>query len=136
VAILCSTAMGSLVLAALLPVMISLIALHASYHTVALALAGCGGAAALAGTWMFLKTLDGRASGLLPVGVFALVAALITVQMGWTFRPYLVRPRSPDVVFMRALDEDLGPFGAVLSSFDSARGFYTRTEAPLPEARR
>ena len=57
-------------------------------------------------------------------------AHIAGMQMTWTLRPYVVRPRTEDVPFLRARE---GSFlDSVSRSIDSARGIYYRGEAPLP----
>jgi hypothetical protein len=135
-----SLAVTALVLAAAAPVMIlgmpgfggdgePLI----GYHDLALLMAGScavAGAAGLVTLWRGLGRVERRgrlAAASLLLAAFALVGA----QMAWTLRPYLVRPRSPDIVFVRALEGSL--FEAVLQTTSSARGRYDRSESPLPE---
>ena len=57
--------------------------------------------------------------------------ALVGGQLSWALRPYLVRPRAPEVVFVREVGDTL--FDAIAGSLRSARGIYTRDSAPLPE---
>jgi hypothetical protein len=60
--------------------------------------------------------------------------ALVGSQMAWTFRPYVVRPRTEDVPMIRALE---GSFiDSVTISTSSALGIYSRERAPLPGERR
>ena len=58
------------------------------------------------------------------------VFALVGAQLAWAMRPYLVRPRAPEVTFVREVEGSL--FDAISTTFQSARGIYTR-EAPMPE---
>ena len=57
---------------------------------------------------------------------------LVGGQLAWALRPYLVRPRAVDVVFVRQVEGSM--FDAVVEVLDSARGHYTRDSAPLPGA--
>jgi hypothetical protein len=59
------------------------------------------------------------------------VFALVGSHMAWTFRPYIVRPRTRDVPFIRSIED--GFFDSVARTSRSARGIYVRDEAPLPE---
>ncbi|HEU5058557.1 MAG TPA: hypothetical protein VFU21_18620 [Kofleriaceae bacterium] len=102
------------------------------YHGMALILFAAGAAAGAAGLAMFWRGLGarrgpGRLAVFLPVLV---VFVLVGAQMAWTLRPYLVRPRSPDVVFVRSLEGSL--IEAVGQTLRSARGDYFREAAPLP----
>ncbi len=58
------------------------------------------------------------------------VFGLVGTQMAWTLRPFLLRPRTPDIMFVRSIE---GSFiEAVTVSARSARGIYARDAAPLP----
>ena len=139
--ILSSLALVALVLAAAAPIMMLGAPLGLSgegrnpllaYHDMALVMAGACAAAGAAGLAMFWRGL-GRVDrqGRLPAAALVLaVFALVGAQMAWTLRPYLVRPRSPEVVFVRGLEGGL--FDAVRQTADSARGRFVRDEAPLP----
>jgi hypothetical protein len=104
-----------------------------SYHSMALMLFGCCTVAGLAGLGLFWRGLSasGRAGRFGVAGALIIVFVLVGAQMSWTFRPYLVRPRSPEPVFLRA--HDLSLVEAVIQSGRSARGEFFRDEAPLPE---
>jgi len=52
-------------------------------------------------------------------------------QLAWALRPYLVRPRSPEIVFVRELEGSL--FDAAIGAIRSASGIYYRDEAPVPD---
>jgi hypothetical protein len=138
--LLSSLAVTALVLAATAPIMIlgmpsglgggdePLI----GYHDLALLMAGScavAGAAGLVTLWRGLGRVERRgrlAAASLLLAAFTLVGA----QMAWTLRPYLVRPRSPEIVFVRSVEGSL--LEAVLQTTSSARGRYDRSEAPLP----
>ncbi|MBI3072343.1 MAG: hypothetical protein HYY84_09515 [Deltaproteobacteria bacterium] len=130
--ILASLALGSLVLVALSPVVLLCMKLEMSYHNLALVTVFCCAIGGLAGVGVFLRGLKAR-EGTGKGWVFVAVAAAFLVvgaQASWTLRPYLLRPRTPDVVFVRALE---GSFiESVETSLNSARGRYTRDYAPLP----
>ncbi len=130
--VLACLALGSLLMAATAPILVLLILLSASYHTVFLAAVGCGGLGGLAGLSIFLRALRRRpmeGRRFVTVALFS-VFAMVGCQLSWTLRPYLLRPRTENVVFVRALE---GSFlQAVAVSFDSARGLYHRAAAPLP----
>jgi len=57
------------------------------------------------------------------------VFSLVGGQLSWALRPYLVRPRTPDVPFVREVEGSL--FDSVTGAMQSARGIYQRAEAPL-----
>ncbi len=126
-------ALGALVLAALVPVLLMARAVDLDYHRSILLVVGAGGLAALAalvvlgrGAW---RASSRDAAALL--ALFAAVFVVVGAQVGWTLRPWLVRPRTPEVPFVRAVEGSL--YDAILGSARSARGIYLRDAAPLPE---
>ena len=130
--VLASLAMTSLVLAALVPVLLLGVMLGAGYHGMVLLVVGCCALAGAAGLVLFLRGVSRRSiqgawlSTLVALGVFGLVGS----QLAWTFRPFVARPRAK-VELVRPIE---GSFiDAVATSFNSARGVYTRDSAPLPE---
>lgn len=131
--VLCALALGALVLAAETPLVLLAVSQGIAYHTLILLVTAASAVAGLVGLSLLLAGLDeahsarGRSVALALVGVFVLVGA----QMSWTLRPWLVRPRTPDVPFARAVESNL--FEAVVSSLQSARGVYRRDAAPLPD---
>ncbi|MCA9541684.1 MAG: hypothetical protein KC620_22460 [Myxococcales bacterium] len=124
-------ALAGLLISATAPVILLAMALGAGYHDLTLIAVACCAAGGAAGLAFFARALRRRPPGrrLLMATVLA-VCALVGCQMAWTLRPYLVRPRSPETPFVRALE---GSFlEAVAVSVDSARGIYVRDHAPLP----
>jgi hypothetical protein len=136
-----SLAVTALILAAAAPLMILGAPIGLSgdsgepliqYHDMALLMAGAcavAGAAGLATFWRGLGRVE-RGNRLAVAALVLAAFTLVGAQMAWTLRPYLVRPRSPDIVFVRSLEGSL--FDAVLRTADSSRGRYERPEAPLP----
>jgi hypothetical protein len=59
-----------------------------------------------------------------------IVFVVVGGQLSWALRPYLVRPRTEEVPFVREVEGGL--LDAVSGAIRSARGIYLRTEAPLP----
>lgn len=91
----------------------------ASYHAVILCtVLSCAIAGAAAGALLF-RGLPG--SPLLGVG-FVVVFALVGAHTSWLLRPFVVRPRTVEVPFVRALEGDL--LDAVTTSARSAAGVY------------
>jgi hypothetical protein len=136
----CSLAVTALVLAAAAPfMMLGSPALAGSaerpwlgYHEMALAMAAAcavAGGAGLLTFWRGLLRSDPR-SPRLAASLVLVSFALVGAQLSWTFRPYLVRPRSPEVVFIRSLEGSL--LDAVGETMDSARGRFHREFAPVP----
>ena len=76
------------------------------------------------GIWFFLRglrVLDTTATWTTAL-VVSVVFMFVGVQMSWTLRPYLVRPRAPDIVFVRQIE---GSFlAAVQTATRSAAGIY------------
>ena len=132
--ILSSLALGSLLILASAPVLLLAIAIKVPYHLLIELVAGSCAVGGLGGYVLFATGLKRRkvpgrfTIALILLGTFATVGS----QMAWVLRPYLVRPRTVEVPFVRSIE---GSFGsAVVRSLDSARGRYRRAEAPLPRA--
>jgi hypothetical protein len=121
---LVAMAFGALVLLAEAPLFLVASSIDLSYHKTTLLMVGCfavSGCAAVSVLGAAVRRTAIRdASGVLLalLTVFALVGG----QLAWTLRPYLLRPRAPDVVFVRSLEGSL--YDAVLQTFRSARGRY------------
>jgi hypothetical protein len=130
--LLAALARASLVLAAVAPLVLLAVRLEIAYHSVVLLVVACCGAAGLVGIALFLRGLYHAApQGIVPAALVLLgVVSLVGTQLSWTLRPYLLRPRTPEVVLIRSLE---GSFvDAVARSLRSARGRYDRDFAPLP----
>lgn len=123
---------GSLVLLAEAPLLLLARSIELDYHRTTLLMVMCFGVAGIASVTMLAtalrRTAEANAGAVLVtmLTVFALVGG----QMAWTLRPYLVRPRTPDVPFVRDLEGSL--FDAILDTARSAQGDYRRDSAPLP----
>jgi hypothetical protein len=130
--VLASLAFGSLLLAAMAPLVLVAMSYESAYHEMTLAVVGCCMLAGIGGLTIFLKGLSSREGrGHLTAGAVAIAVLLaVGAQLTWTLRPYLLRPRTPNVPFVRSLEGSLAD--AVLRSLDSSRGIYVRDEAPLP----
>lgn len=130
--VLSALARASLVLAAQAPLVLLAVRGDASYHLVVLLVVICCAVAGATGLSLFLRGLRARQ----PEGRWVVVPALFLVfslvgtQMSWTLRPFLLRPRTPEIVFVRAVEGSF--FEAVAVSLQSARGVYSRDYAPLP----
>ncbi len=130
--VLASLALGSLLLAALAPLLLLASSWEVAYHDLVLWAVACCSVAGLAGLLLLWRGLGDLSLGRrLVVGTVSLaLVTLVGAQLTWTLRPWLVRPRSIEVPFVRQLE---GSFAdAVLTSVDSAQGVYHRSEAPLP----
>lgn len=125
--ILVALAVIALVLAALAPFVLVPAVLGAAYHPMSLVLVGC---AAVGGPIGILVLERASTEGRAALRCFAIVFVLVGMQMAWTLRPYLVRPRLETVHLVRAVE---GSFlDAAFRSWSSARGQYDREAAPLP----
>jgi hypothetical protein len=121
--VLAALARGSLVLAALAPVMLLSSSVRLDYHQAVLLCVTCCALAGMAGLPLLGRLLWAERRGRL----FLLTAMLAVVGLAgthsaWLFRPYLVRPRTTSVPFMRGLDGDFAD--AVGRSGRSAVGIY------------
>lgn len=138
--VMAALAFGALLLAAFTPLILLGRALELSYHEMILATVVMFAIAGLASLRMIVHALslealrDGTVGWRSAVAGLCVVFTLVGGQLAWALRPYLVRPRTPEVPFVRALEGSL--FDAVTGAFRSARGIYTRDEAPLPEPHR
>lgn len=130
--VLSALALGSMVLAALAPAVILAVLAGIRYHSLILLIVTCCAGAGLFGLIFFVQGLRRRkGSGLLIATPIALlVFSLVGSQMAWTLRPFVLRPRTKQVPFIR--DVEGGFMDAVQRSADSARGVYHRDAAPLP----
>jgi hypothetical protein len=129
--ILGSLALSSLLLFALAPVLLLAITHGIDYHRMIMLTVAAAALAGAAGLQLFLRGVRRRAGhghGLAAatmLGLFMLVGS----QMSWVLRPYLVRPRTPEVPFVRVIE---GSFlDSVERSFDSARGIYSELPCEL-----
>jgi hypothetical protein len=125
-------AFGALMLAACTPLILLGRAIDLSYHRMILGTVGMFALAGVASLRMIIHALSvergpGRGSAI--VGL-CIVFALVGGQLSWALRPYLVRPRADQVVFVREVEGSL--FDAISGAVRSARGIYLRERAPLP----
>jgi hypothetical protein len=123
-------AIGTLVLVALVPVLLVARAMELDYHgSIMLTVACCGvaGIAALTVLVVGLRTVSRRDVGIVALA-FTLIFACVGAQVTWTLRPWLVRPRTPEAPFVRAIEGSL--YDAILGSARSARGIYDKEGAP------
>lgn len=125
-------ATGALVMVALVPVMLVARAVDFQYHGSILLTVTCGGFGGLAGVAVLatgLHRASAKDAGVV-AALFITLFMIVGAQAAWTLRPWLVRPRTPDVPFVRAKEGSL--YDAVMGSMRSARGIYSRDEAPVP----
>ncbi|HVK76886.1 MAG TPA: hypothetical protein VM734_26350 [Kofleriaceae bacterium] len=130
--IMTALALGALTLVALGPVVLVARALDVDYHgsiLLAVATAAVAGGVSVAVLAAGVGAVERRDAGV-TVAVVVCVFAAVGAQVAWTLRPYLVRPRTPEVPFVRAIEGSL--YDAIAGSVRSARGDYRRESAPLP----
>jgi hypothetical protein len=130
--VMSALAFGALLLCACTPLIMLARALDVSYHDMILVTVGLFGFAGLASLRIVVGALAReRAPGTWPAIVgLCIVFVLVGGQLAWALRPYLVRPRAPDVVFVREVEGSL--IDAVFENVRSSRGIYRRASAPLP----
>lgn len=130
--VLCALALGGLLLIAQAPLILLASSMSFEYHSVILLAFGCCAVAGLGSLTTLSRGVRMVFEPRHKSAVFALlmVFCVVGAQLAWTLRPYVVRPRSPDVPFVRNIEGSL--LESVSTSVDSARGIYSREAAPLP----
>jgi len=137
--VMSSLAFGALLLVAGTPLILLGRAIDLSYHQMIMVTVSMFGIAGIAAMQMIIHAVsvehlrDGTGGWRMAVLGLCIVFVTIGGQLSWALRPYLLRPRTPDVPFVRAKEGSL--FDAITGAFQSARGVYARDEAPLPEER-
>jgi hypothetical protein len=134
VLVLASLALGALIIAAMVPVVLLALFFHVDYHAMVMIVVASCCVGGWMGLSMFARGIDprGASSGRwMTIAASLVVFALVGTQMSWSFRPYLVRPRTESVPFLR--DREGSFLDAVWTAKDSLRGVYHRDHAPLPE---
>lgn len=132
--VLSSLALGSLVIAALAPIVMLAVGWNVSYHTLILLTVGCCAVGGLVGLSLFISGTRETvlSSRVLILSVVLLVVGLVGAQMTWTMRPYLVRPQHVamgEIPFLRSLE---GSFlDSVNTSTRSAMGIYSSEESAM-----
>lgn len=120
---------AALVLLAFAPVLWLAYDLGLGYHAAALAAAGAYGAAGLASLGVLLRGLGTGRHQLTTALAFVAVFLAAGGQSGWILRPYLVRPQTEEVPFLREVE---GGFAdALYRSGRSTVGIYDRAEPSL-----
>lgn len=124
--LMASLATGALVLLAEAPLVLAARAAELDYHRAILVATGCAAVAAVASLRTLWRGVAMRGGGgrATTTAVVALVFALVGAQVSWTFRPYLVRPRTPEAPFVRDLDGSL--YDSLRTTLQSAAGYYPR----------
>ena len=123
---------AALVLLAFAPVLWLAYDLGLGYHAAALAATLAYVVAGLAALGILLRGLGGAPHKLTTAAAFVMVFLAAAGQTGWMLRPYLVRPRTEEVPFVRARE---GGFGdALVVSARSALGVYDRARDVASES--
>lgn len=130
--VMSALAYGALLLAAFTPLVMLGRALEVPYHQMVLGVVvmfGIGGIAALhmIGHALAIEQGPGWRTA---VGGLCIVFVMVGGQLSWALRPYLVRPRTQDVPFVREVEGGL--LDAVVGAIKSAQGIYDRDRAPIP----
>lgn len=130
--VMSAVAFGALLLASATPLILLGRAVELDYHRM---IVGTVIVFGIAGCATLRMIVAGVAAEQAPgwrsaVAGLCCVFALVGAQLAWAMRPYLVRPRAPEVPFLRDVEGSL--YDAISTSFQSARGIYRR-EAPTPE---
>ncbi len=130
VLVLSALALGGLVIAALTPVVVLGEIFSVSYHELILTLVGACCAGGLLGLVLFVRGMwrrNERGSGVSSLAALVLFA-VVGSQMTWSLRPFLVRPKTTEVPFVRAIEGSI--LDSVGTSMDSAQGEYRDAELP------
>jgi hypothetical protein len=122
-------ALCAMLLGALSPVLWLAFEVNPSYHRAALWVTWAVGIAGLLSVGLLYGGLLQQGRRFIVTGLaFLVVYGAVGSQMAWTLRPWLLRPRSPEPVFVRGLE---GSFGeAVQRTERSSRGHF---DGELPE---
>jgi hypothetical protein len=132
--VMSALAFGALLLCACTPLIMLGRAVEVGYHKMILMTVGMFAIAGIASLRMVIQSLAqerGRGWRTAIAGLCT-IFVLVGGQLSWALRPYLLRPRTPDVPFVREVEGSL--FDAITGAVQSARGIYSRDEAPLPDA--
>ncbi len=130
--VMSALAFGALIVVAFTPLIMLGRTLEASYHEMILgtvAVFALGGIAALTMIVRAMSIEAGR-GWRTAVASMCLVFVMVGGQLSWALRPYLVRPKTQEIVFVREVEGSL--FDAVVGAVRSARGIYHRDHAPVP----
>jgi hypothetical protein len=122
--VLLALGFGSLLLVAQAPILVLAALLECAYHDMILLTFGCAAAAGLGSLFVLGRGIRGQSGQHARITALALVGVLAVVgaQVAWTMRPYVVRPRTVEVPFVRQIEGSL--IEAVMGSSRSARGIY------------
>lgn len=103
------------------------------YHTVVLLFAGLLVAAGLPGLLVVARAVPtgGRGRWMAATASVALLG-VATMQTGWLLRPFVLRPKTEDVTFLRPIEQDI--FSALETTALSSLEIYDEPPPPAPES--
>ncbi len=129
--VMAALAFGALLLAACTPLILLARAIDLDYHRTILATVAMFALAGGAALHLICRgvALEAAAGWRTAVAGMCVVFSLVGGQLAWALRPYLVRPRAPEPMFVREVEGSL--LDAITGATRSARGIYDRSEAPL-----
>jgi hypothetical protein len=120
-------AYGALLLVGATPLILFARAIDLSYHRVVIlviTIFACGGLASLV---TIARATEAPRTA---IAALCIVFTLVGGQLSWALRPYLVRPQTREVPFLRALEGNL--WDSAIDSMESAQYRFHRGHAPLP----
>lgn len=122
--VLASLGLTSLVMAATAPLILMARSFHAGYHQMILMVAACAGLSGLVGLHLFARGFERWVpkERLTLAVVLLTLFAMVGSQMTWTLRPWVVRPKTEQVPFVRPIEGSF--FDAVITTWSSSRGIY------------
>ena len=129
---LVGAARAALLAAAIGPFLWLIFSTEPDYHVAILVFVATLGIAGLPGLSVVHRAVP-TGGRLRPVAIGASLALLVlsSMQTGWLLRPFVLRPRTPDPVFLRAVDADV--FTALTLTARSSVGDYDSvTYEPVP----
>jgi hypothetical protein len=129
--VMSALAFGSLLLVACTPLIMLARAVDLDYHRTILAVVAMFAVAGGAALHMICRgvALEAETGWRTAVAGMCVVFSLVGGQLAWALRPYLLRPRAPEPMFVRELEGSL--FDAIAGAARSAQGIYDRDAAPL-----
>jgi hypothetical protein len=130
--VMAALAFSALLLAACTPLILLARAIDLDYHRTILATVAMFALAGGAALHLICRgvALEAEAGWRTAVAGMCVVFSLVGGQLAWALRPYLVRPRTPEPMFVRDVEGSL--LDAIAGASRSARGIYDRDAAPLP----
>ncbi|MEM9488458.1 MAG: hypothetical protein AAGC55_04910, partial [Myxococcota bacterium] len=122
--VLCAMALGGLLLVAQAPLVLLAASIDVDYHSIILLTFACSAVAGLGSLVVLARGVRASSAQRAGSAILATIMlfSVVGAQMAWTLRPYVVRPRTVEVPFVRNVEGNL--LDAVFTSMDSARGIY------------